>query len=176
MENPDAKKEEKLTVIRLRTYAAGRFSDNGSAAARPAGRIEFGSGRFAPHFRGHWPVADCWWRVVERVQKLEEIHKLLDVDYGQKPPIGPIESPQLEIYSVAGTDPAAVLQVMQTLLAGLPDVRLATDPKTGNLDCHGPAIAACHDSRNAETNAARRQRSGSGNAPARRSANGGRRH
>lgn len=43
------------------------------------------------------------------------------------------ESPQLEVYSVTSADPQSVLQVMQTLLAGLPDVRLAIDPKTGNL-------------------------------------------
>ena len=42
-------------------------------------------------------------------------------------------TPQLEVYPISGADPAAVLQVMQTLLAGEPDVRLALDPKTGSL-------------------------------------------
>ncbi|GAB4130958.1 MAG: hypothetical protein Kow0040_09540 [Thermogutta sp.] len=45
-----------------------------------------------------------------------------------------IEStPQLEVYPVTAADPQAVLEVLQTLLVGMPDVRLAIDPKTGNL-------------------------------------------
>jgi hypothetical protein len=43
------------------------------------------------------------------------------------------DPPQLEVYTITDADPAAVLQVMQTLMAGLPDVRLASDAKTGNL-------------------------------------------
>jgi len=42
-------------------------------------------------------------------------------------------APQLEVYDVAPADPESVLKVMQTLLADIPGVRLATDPKTGNL-------------------------------------------
>ncbi|MGQ9604814.1 MAG: secretin N-terminal domain-containing protein [Thermogutta sp.] len=45
-----------------------------------------------------------------------------------------IEStPQLEVYPVTAADPQAVLEVLQTLLVGMPDVRLAIDPRTGNL-------------------------------------------
>ncbi len=36
-------------------------------------------------------------------------------------------------YPVTSADPQAVLEVLQTLLVGMPDVRLAIDPKTGNL-------------------------------------------
>jgi type II secretory pathway component GspD/PulD (secretin) len=43
------------------------------------------------------------------------------------------ETPQLEVYAVTASDPQAVLSILQTLLAGLPDVRLALDPKSGNL-------------------------------------------
>lgn len=46
---------------------------------------------------------------------------------------GPLETPQLEVYTIASADPDSVLAVMQTLLAGEIDVRLAIDPKTGNL-------------------------------------------
>ncbi|NMC20315.1 MAG: hypothetical protein GYA33_07825, partial [Thermogutta sp.] len=42
-------------------------------------------------------------------------------------------TPQLEVYPVTAADPQAVLEVLQTLLVGMPDVRLAIDPKTGNL-------------------------------------------
>ena len=41
--------------------------------------------------------------------------------------------PQLEVYSLSGLDAATVLQVMQTLLTGVPNVRLATDPRTVRL-------------------------------------------
>ncbi len=40
---------------------------------------------------------------------------------------------RLEVYELAPADPQTVLQVMQTLLAGSPGVRLATDANTGNL-------------------------------------------
>ena len=46
---------------------------------------------------------------------------------------GVAQAPQLEVYPVGSADPATVLAVMQTLLQGRPDVRLATDPKTGSL-------------------------------------------
>ena len=40
---------------------------------------------------------------------------------------------QLEIYDAAPSDPESVLKVTQTLMADIPGVRLATDPKTGRL-------------------------------------------
>jgi type II secretory pathway component GspD/PulD (secretin) len=43
------------------------------------------------------------------------------------------ETPQLEVYAVTASDPQSVLSILQTLLAGLPDVRLALDPRSGNL-------------------------------------------
>jgi hypothetical protein len=39
----------------------------------------------------------------------------------------------VEAYSVNKADPQTTLKVMQTLLAGLPDVRMDIDPKTNNL-------------------------------------------
>ncbi|HND55830.1 MAG TPA: secretin N-terminal domain-containing protein, partial [Pirellulaceae bacterium] len=61
------------------------------------------------------------------------IQRLLDVDSAKAEEAAPVEQPQLEIYSTAGADPQAVLAVMQTLMAGQQDVRLAVDPKTFNL-------------------------------------------
>ena len=42
-------------------------------------------------------------------------------------------SPQVEVYTINTADPQSTLKVMQTLLAGLPDVRMDIDPKTNNL-------------------------------------------
>ena len=71
---------------------------------------------------------------LEMITRVEETLKAIDVPGPEDKETGRVqESPQLEVYSVATADPEAVLQVMQTLLAGSPDARLAIDPKTGNL-------------------------------------------
>lgn len=64
-----------------------------------------------------------------RVQEFEDLVSLLDVASG----LGPREVPQLEVYSITEADPESVLNVIETLLEGTDDVRLATDPKTGSL-------------------------------------------
>jgi len=69
-----------------------------------------------------------------RLAELEQVLKAIDVPApGSDQPAGPLEQPQLEVYAVHGADPESVLEVLQTLMAGVPDIRLATDPKTGNL-------------------------------------------
>ena len=40
---------------------------------------------------------------------------------------------QIEVYPITAADPQSVLGVLQTLLAGQPEVRLVIDPKTNNL-------------------------------------------
>ncbi len=42
-------------------------------------------------------------------------------------------TPQLEIYPIVGVSPDSAFQVIQTLLTGMPDVRLSLDAKSGNL-------------------------------------------
>lgn len=69
----------------------------------------------------------------EKIARLKEILKEIDIEGTKATPSGIVESPQLEVYTITTADPDSVLKVMQTLLAGLPDVRLAIDPKTGNL-------------------------------------------
>ncbi|MGA2062538.1 MAG: secretin N-terminal domain-containing protein [Thermoguttaceae bacterium] len=49
---------------------------------------------------------------------------------GADGPEGPV---QVEVYSVTKADPQTALKVLQTLLAGWPDVRMDIDPKTNNL-------------------------------------------
>ncbi|MDR2706972.1 MAG: hypothetical protein LBC02_14430, partial [Planctomycetaceae bacterium] len=45
--------------------------------------------------------------------------------------------PQFEVYDSGTADPVAVLAVLQTLLAGTPDVRLSLDAKTGGIAALG---------------------------------------
>ncbi len=63
------------------------------------------------------------------LSEFEALVKLLDVPNGA----GPLDTPQLEVYPLASADPESVLQVMETLLEGVDEVRLATDDKTGSL-------------------------------------------
>jgi type II secretory pathway component GspD/PulD (secretin) len=71
----------------------------------------------------------------EKLARMEEVLKVIDVPFSPATGGGPtsIEAPQLNVYPITGADPASVLQVLQTLMANSPDVRLATDPKTGAL-------------------------------------------
>lgn len=41
--------------------------------------------------------------------------------------------PRLETYPISNVDPAVVIDVLQTLLAGVPDTRIATDPQTRGI-------------------------------------------
>lgn len=67
------------------------------------------------------------------ISQVENIIELVDVPPSQ----GILDTPQIEFYSVQSADPESVLQVVETLLADEPDVRLASDPKTGNLVAMG---------------------------------------
>ena len=78
----------------------------------------------------------------DAVARVEEIVKAIDVPdpaNPQKTRLG--DAPQLEVYAVSGADPNSVLQVLQTLLAGMPEVRLSVDPKTGNIIALGRRAA-----------------------------------
>ena len=41
--------------------------------------------------------------------------------------------PRLETYSISNVEPATVIDVLQTLLAGMPDTRIASDPQSNGL-------------------------------------------
>ncbi|MBI2479813.1 MAG: hypothetical protein HYV60_14610, partial [Planctomycetia bacterium] len=68
----------------------------------------------------------------EAIRQLEAIVPLVDraPQEGQGATVGVLEQPQLMTYPIAKADPDQVLQILQTLLAGLPDVRLTIDPVT----------------------------------------------
>lgn len=71
----------------------------------------------------------------DAIQRLQEIVPLVDraplADEGSA--IAALEQPQLMAHTVTKADLTQVLAVLQTLLAGLPDVHLATDPVTNNV-------------------------------------------
>jgi type II secretory pathway component GspD/PulD (secretin)/outer membrane biosynthesis protein TonB len=65
---------------------------------------------------------------------LQDLVQRLDID----PLIGvegtePLEQPQLQTHPISVADPDTTFQVLQTMLAGLPDIRLALDPTTNKV-------------------------------------------
>lgn len=74
----------------------------------------------------------------DMIQRFEQILEMVDVEsnvVAGGP--GALETPQLEVYPVTDADPNTALQVLQTLLAGMPDVRLTIDPVTGSIIAMG---------------------------------------
>jgi hypothetical protein len=69
----------------------------------------------------------------DKIAKARKILEAVDVSTGQGQDSAALEALQLEVYPIAVADPESVLRVMQTLLEGLPGVRLSVDPKTGSL-------------------------------------------
>jgi type II secretory pathway component GspD/PulD (secretin) len=133
MENPTAGKSAPVRVFELKSVTADEFL----AIARtllglPGEQNEMADGSLriavdplqARMFVSGKP---------EQVERFEEILKLVDLPGSGGRAAGALESPQLEVYAVDAADPTTALDVLRTLLAGLPDVRLTTDPVTGNL-------------------------------------------
>ena len=93
----------------------------------------------------------------DALTQIGEILKTIDVAGPGYVDEGPgTDEPQLRVYSIASADPTAVLAVIQTLLAGMPDVRLDLDAKTGNLI----ALARLAQHRTIEATLAEMQRDG----------------
>jgi len=68
------------------------------------------------------------------LQKLRDLVPLIGRQSSDSSlPLAAIEDPQLATYPINKADPASVLAVMQTLLAGQPDVRLALEPTSNKL-------------------------------------------
>jgi type II secretory pathway component GspD/PulD (secretin) len=70
----------------------------------------------------------------ENLDILQDLVKRLDID----PLAGvegtePLEQPQLQTHPISVADPDTTFQVLQTMLAGLPDIRLALDPTTNKV-------------------------------------------
>lgn len=70
----------------------------------------------------------------QSVQQLRDLVPLVDrAPEATGRTAAPLEQPQLATYQIVKADPNQVLQVTQTLMAGLPDVRLAIDEVTKKL-------------------------------------------
>lgn len=67
--------------------------------------------------------------LLERI--IERADTPLEVPTGQEAPKESL--PRLETYPVTTVSPATVIDVLQTLLAGVPDTRIATDPQAGGV-------------------------------------------
>ena len=134
VESPEAPKNERIVELKLEHVGATEFL----AMARPLLGIPDGMNATQDGTL-RLAVDDLGFRVFatgtpDRIDRVQEILKLIDVG-GDAADAGPgiQDQAQLKIYSITQADPAAVLQVLQTILAGEADVRLAIDPKTGNL-------------------------------------------
>jgi hypothetical protein len=73
----------------------------------------------------------------EKIERITKLKTLIDVETGEVGNGGEVlDQPQIEVYSVQNADPASVLAVLQSVLANIPEVRLALDPKSGNIIAH----------------------------------------
>ncbi len=67
------------------------------------------------------------------VAEMRDILNLIDIPSELAAETTIAEAPQLMTYPMNGADPDTTMQVLQTLLAGLPDIRMTLDPLTNNL-------------------------------------------
>ncbi|MCL2744021.1 MAG: hypothetical protein FWE67_09225 [Planctomycetaceae bacterium] len=68
----------------------------------------------------------------DMIERAKEIIQTLDESYNAGNPAMEGQ-PQFEVHNPGTADPAAVLAVLQTLLVGIPDIRLSLDPKTNGI-------------------------------------------
>lgn len=66
----------------------------------------------------------------QHAARIEEVLRLIDVPEASS---GIDGTPQMEVYSLATASPEAVLEVLKSVMADDPNVRLTTDPKTGYI-------------------------------------------
>ncbi|MCI0358388.1 MAG: hypothetical protein L0211_07895, partial [Planctomycetaceae bacterium] len=127
-------KDERMEIIKLTNLLPIEFM----AFARPILQIPEGTNA-TPDGSLKIVADDLGGRLIvsgkaNMVESVKELVRQLDsADGGGQNPLIPEERPQLIIYTVKLADPATVLQVLQTLLTGSPDVRLTHDAKTGNI-------------------------------------------
>lgn len=137
VENPVTPKNERVQVIKLVNLGPSEFMVSARqlmAMPENVNSTPDGSLRLAIDEFGSRILATG---KADQIDKLLEIVKLLDVapDPSDDGP-GLVEDLQLQVYALGSLDPVTVLQVMQTLLAGTQDLKLAIDPKTSTLIAH----------------------------------------
>ena len=69
----------------------------------------------------------------ENIAVLRDLAKRLDIDPLDGMEEEDVEKPTLKTHTINVADPQTTFDVLQTLLAGLPDVRLALDPATNKI-------------------------------------------
>ena len=69
----------------------------------------------------------------DKIQIIEDMVPLLDKKRTVNPGTEMLEQPQLMTHAISTADPTETLAVLQTLLAGSPDVRLSLDDKTKKI-------------------------------------------
>ena len=69
----------------------------------------------------------------ENIAVLRDLAERLDKDPLEGMEAVDVEQPQLQTHLINVADPQTTFDVLQTLLAGLPDVRLALDPATNKV-------------------------------------------
>lgn len=133
VENPD--KSRALNILEIKLKYVG--PEEVMAIARPLLKIEEDANSNDEIRIAIDPFTSRIFATGEREQlrQLEEIIPMVDreAQSGEGATVGALEQPQLMTYAVSKADPDQVLQVLQTLLAGLPDVRLAIDPVTNKV-------------------------------------------
>ena len=133
VDNPQAAKQQGVRVLELKSVTAEEFLTVARPLlGMPGEQNELADGSLRIAVDPQQPRLFVSGKS-EQIERVEELLKLVDVPRKLDGGTGVAEFPQLEVYPVAGADSDTALQVLQTLLAGLPDVRLATDPVTGNL-------------------------------------------
>lgn len=137
IENPETPKEDNLTIIKLEFIRPSEFMTvardvEGIPPALNA--LPDGSLRISVDELGMRLFVTGKPEKIERINKLKT---LIDVETGEAGNGGEVlDQPQIEVYSVQNADPASVLAVLQSVLANIPEVRLALDPKSGNIIAH----------------------------------------
>ncbi len=133
VENPELGKAVKILEINLKYVGPEEVM----AIARPLLNIEEDANANDKIRIAVDPFTSRLFATGERdlIRQLEEIVPMVDREakQGEGAVLGALEQPQLMTYQVGKADPAQVLQVLQTLLAGLPDVRLTIDPVTNKV-------------------------------------------
>jgi len=69
----------------------------------------------------------------EKIALLKDLVERMDKEKDTSPAALALEQPQLLTHPIRSADPQEALAVLQTLLAGLPDVRMSLDPQTNKI-------------------------------------------
>lgn len=137
LENPVAKNET-VTIVKLDNIRPGEFMTilRDVVGIPPAlNAMPDGSLRISVDELGMRLIVTG---TLEKLEKVNELKAAIDIPAASSVAEGPgvLEQPQIVVYSVHSADPESVLAVLQNVLAGIPEVRIARDPKNGNIIAH----------------------------------------